>query len=138
MAPLGGILALSGFRAVISAGCNIILGVAIDLSALLLLRRKALSFKVNFFTFFTLSDSASAPSRQSFARICPVYSRLGPMSSAAEGQWYHLRLQFKLHHPLRVVVPISCQAIQRAEGREAADQGEHTLHPDMFPVRCPT
>ena len=59
------------------------------------------------------------------------------MSYAAEGQWYHLRSQFELHPPLRVVDPESCQAIRRAEGRGAADQGEHTLHPDAVPVRCP-
>ena len=95
-----GILTLSGFRAVIHVGCNIILGFAVDI-ALLLLRPKALSFKVKLFNFFTLSDSTSAPYRQSFDRIRPEYSRLGTMSSAAEVQWSHLRLQFELHHPCK-------------------------------------
>ena len=58
---------LSGFHAVISVGCNIILGVAVDPSALLLLNPKSLSFKVKLFNFFTLSDSTSALYRQSFA-----------------------------------------------------------------------
>ena len=70
----GGITTLSGFPAVISAGCNIIVGVVVDPFTLNLLRPKALSFKVKLFNFFTLSDSALAPSRQSFARICPEYS----------------------------------------------------------------
>ena len=87
MATPGGIPTLSDFHAVISSGRNIILGVAVDPSDLLLLKPKALSFKVKLFNFFTLSDSASAPSRQSFARIRPAYSRIGPMSSASEGQW---------------------------------------------------
>ena len=90
----GGNPTFSGFRAIISAGCKIILGVDIGPSALLLLIPKALSFKVNIFNFFPLSDSASAPSRQSFARIRPAYSRLGPMSFAVEGQWSHFWLQF--------------------------------------------
>ena len=60
------------------------------------------------------------------------YSRLGPMSSAAEGQWW-----LNCTPPLQVVGPASCQAIRRAEGWRAADQGEHTLYPDAVPVRCP-
>ena len=99
MATPGGIPTLSGFRAVISAVCNIIVVVVVYFSALLLLRPKVLSFKVKLFNFFTLSDSALAPSHQSFALMRPTYSRLWPMSSAAEGQWSHLRYQFELHPP---------------------------------------
>ena len=40
--------------------------------------------------------------------------------------------------PLRVVGPASCQAIRLAEGQGAANQGKHTLHPDAFPVCCPS
>ena len=39
--------------------------------------------------------------------------------------------------PLRVVSQASCLSIRRAEGWRAANQGEHTLHPDAVPVRCP-
>ena len=84
MATPGGIPMLSGFSAVISAGCNIILSFAVDV-ALLRLRPKLLLFKVKLFNCFNISYPASAPSRQSFAQIRPVYSRLGPMYSAAEG-----------------------------------------------------
>ena len=85
MATPVGIPTLSGFRYVISAGYNIILSLAVAI-ALLVLRPKALSFKVKFFKFFALSDPASAPSSQIFSRILPGYSSLGTMSSAAEGQ----------------------------------------------------
>ena len=51
MAPPGGIPTLSGFRAVICASHKIVLGVSVDLSALLRIRPEALSFKVNFLSF---------------------------------------------------------------------------------------
>ena len=67
MATPGGIPTLSSFSTVISAGCNIILGFAVDV-VLLRLGPKALSsYKVMLFNCITLSDPALAPSRQSFA-----------------------------------------------------------------------
>ena len=60
------------------------------------------------------------------------------MPSAAEKSVVPLAVAVRTAPPLRVVGPESCQAIQRAEGWRAANQGEHTLHPDAVPVRCPT
>ena len=99
MATTGGIPTLSSFSAVIRASCNINLGFAVNI-VLLRYGPKALSsYKEKLFNCITLYDPASSPSRQSFARICLPYSLLGPMSSAAEGQWSHFQSQFKLHPP---------------------------------------
>ena len=100
MGPPGGILMLSGFCAVICAGRNIVLGCSVDPSAIPLRRSEVLSFKV-FFLNFTQSNSALAPSRQSFDQLHPAYSRLGPMSSAAEGKWSHFQSQFEIHPPCK-------------------------------------
>ena len=101
MATPSDILTLSGFSTVISAGCDIILGFAVDVVLLRLVPKALSSYKVNLFNYITLSDPASVPSRQSFAQISPAYSLLVPMSSAAEGQWSHLRSQFELHPPCK-------------------------------------
>ena len=91
---------LSGFCAVIRAGWTSVRGFSEEV--LLRLRPKALSsykvllFKIN---VTVLSDLALGPSYHSFARIRLAYSRRGPRSSAAEGQWSHLWSQFELHLP---------------------------------------
>ena len=90
---------LSGFCAVIHAGWTSVQGFSEE--DLLRLRPKALSsYKVLLFKIITvLSNRASGPSCHSFAWIRLAYSHRGPSSSAAEGQWSHLRPQFELHPP---------------------------------------
>ena len=91
MATPGGIPTLSGVGAVISADCNIIMSFSVDVALLRLIPKALSSYKVTLSNCFTLSNPALAPPRQSFARIRPVYYLLVIMSSAAEGQWSHLR-----------------------------------------------
>ena len=68
MATPGGTLTLSGFSAVISAGCTIVQSF-VDNVAPLRLRPKALSsYKVKLFNCLTLIDCATAPSRQSLPK----------------------------------------------------------------------
>ena len=95
----GGFPTLLGFSAVISSGWTIVRRFVDNFP--LRLRLKVLSsYKLKLVNCITLlSDRALAPSRHSFARIRPAYSCQGPRSSAAEGQWSHLRSQFELHPP---------------------------------------
>ena len=89
-----GLPTLSGFSAVIRAGWTIVRRFADEVP--LQLRPKALSsYKVQLFEMITsLSDRASGPSCHSLPLIRAAYSCRGPRSSAAEGQWSHLRSQF--------------------------------------------
>ena len=91
VATPGGLPTLSGFSAVIRASWTIVQRFANEVS--LRLRPKALSsYKVQLFKMMTLlSDRASGPSCHSLALIRAAYSRRGPRSSTAEGQWYYLR-----------------------------------------------
>ena len=57
------------------------------------------SIVIEFKMINLLSDRASGPSCHSLSLIRLAYSRQGPRSSAAEGQWSHLRSQFELHPP---------------------------------------
>ena len=91
VATPSGLPKLSGFSAFISAGWTIVQRFVDNVP--LRLRPKVLSsYKVKLVNCITLlSDRALAPSCHSFARIRPAYYHQGTRSSAAEGQWSHLR-----------------------------------------------